>query len=283
MSFSLDGKRFMALSGQRRKVWEIATGRELHAFSQGDILSPDLRRAVKGFSKDVTVEDLAGIRLTLKQSLTSLAFSSDGGKLIGWHEGRFTVLDATTGQIICGFDAQMDWNIEEVVLSTDGKRVAARGRNLVGVWDAAGHELLKVSPRHGRVDAWAVSPNIDRVAIADHFLYYDRFNESGYSVAVWDVASMDFVLTDRATPGDDAFLRRNPLLQFRADGGRLFASSAVWRQARPGMNWYEVVRAGWSVYDARPRVSVSEKEMNKHLFRDTSADPPYPDDRAVRA
>jgi RNA polymerase sigma factor (sigma-70 family) len=161
VAFSADGKRLAAASGNRVRVWDVATGRDL---------SP-----IDGPSGGVS----------------RLAFSGDGKALLSRHGDGVRVWESGTGRRLTGPDAAKPWEVRlwesaagrqlprpsddkalagALAFSPDRKTLAAANYKMeLCLWDTAdGRELRRLSnywnPTH-----LAFSPDGKLVAGADYF------------------------------------------------------------------------------------------------------------------
>jgi WD40 repeat protein len=205
LTFSPDGKRLAAVvrppgskidPGATRgelRLWDAATGRQLHAFPEvlGDAPRPAFsadgaRVAVvsaktgKPHESELKVWEVSDGRpvLTLLAALggvgSAVAFSPDGKSVaaVGMGSpaaGALQVWDLPSGRPRFTASGPFRLQFVQVALSPDGGRIAwAGGSSQVGLWDAHGGRQLAMFRGHrGEVDALAFSPDGRHLLSAD--------------------------------------------------------------------------------------------------------------------
>src|SRR5580765_8501734 len=91
--FSSDGKKLAAVAGAQVKVWQVDSGKELHAFPSPSgivrsvALSPDGKTLAAGMNQTLELWDLADGKKTSsleghKAPIIGLAFSADGKTVV---------------------------------------------------------------------------------------------------------------------------------------------------------------------------------------------------------
>jgi len=167
VAFSSDSKRIVSASGNKVKVWDAETGKELMLFPHNN-------------------------------SVDFAQFSPDDKHVVGCSSQTVKVWDAQTGQEILSFQAHTDF-VRKVEYSSDGKRIASLGQdNLIKVWDAdTGKELLTFKGDTSDVVDMVFSPDGKRIATADrnHLIHVwdaqtgtQLFSLNGHTDIVWSVA-----------------------------------------------------------------------------------------------
>jgi RNA polymerase sigma factor (sigma-70 family) len=195
--FSLLGRP--ATKGQVLRVWDTATGKELHrgtvryghveaaAFSPAGltVLSRENPQGLKDASLRLWDLVNSGKPRTLtgeSQWVLFSHFSADGRRLVAsGYDSGLRIWDTATGEVLCRLKGPVDGVLRGSAFSPDGKTLAAGGEGwVVQFWDAAsGAEREIVSGHPGRVALAALSRDGKQVLSAgfDH------------TVRVWDAAT----------------------------------------------------------------------------------------------
>jgi WD40 repeat protein len=187
--FSPDGKWMMGNNGNRIRLWEVATGKEMHTYSGLNsgpstmAVSPDGRKlatATYYYGEPMTIWDTAtGKKLkaldladnTGYGFVQGLSFSSDNKTLFGGlGSGQLHFWDAATFKKIKTIQLQDPArganaiNFQRIHLSSDGKRVATLERNRgpqgqsnqMDVWELETGRIVKQFSIAGNIDpAWS--------------------------------------------------------------------------------------------------------------------------------
>jgi WD40 repeat protein len=226
VAFSPDGTLLASASKDTSlRIWEVASGRELHRLTSGVELlsvafSPDGKQvAVGGQDHTVTLWDAATGQQgrTLhghSHAVISLAFSPDGRSLVSG-----TFLDAATGQgemfvwdMLTGeprFKVR-DWprHVEGVAFSPDSRLIAAASGSL-RVWEASTGQLLRtIASTGGDFLGVAFSPDGSQLASAG----------SDHTVRLWDLESGKEEAIWRGHAGRVRSLSFHPSGRFLASG-----------------------------------------------------------------
>jgi WD40 repeat protein/serine/threonine protein kinase len=218
VAFSPNG-RWIAAGGQDGvvKVWDAATGREVHSFRAhqhnvwGLAFSPDGRRVGTASDGSVKVWDAetGQERFTLsnepKAQAWSVAFSPDGrwvaaGIGFGDHRvpGEVKVWDAITGQAFLSLGGHSS-GVNAVAFSPDGQRLAsASTAGTVILWDVqTGRQILTFRAHRYRIDRVEFSPDGKQLASAPS----DYRTKAEADVKVWDAQTGREILTLRGHVG----------------------------------------------------------------------------------
>jgi WD40 repeat protein/serine/threonine protein kinase len=250
VAFCPDGCRFASAGWNDVKIWDAASGEQLHTWTmpsgtiQGLAYGADGRVLVcvsnpaNEFEETHIWDAATGQQLFglpgLKLLAYGMALSPDEKLLaVGGHDKTVRIVDSRSGKLIRTFRG--DRKVWCVAFSPDGSLIAAgsgteaeRGSGSVKIWEvASGRERSPVS-RHG-ARSLAFSPNGARLATGG----IDQ------AVKIWDVASAQEILTLRGH-ADWVFG-----VDFTPDGHRLVSASAdrtmrVW-DATP---WSEAEKFG---------------------------------------
>ncbi len=162
--------------GRRLGLWDVATGKELFQFDDGQRGKPNCNCIA--FSPDGKTLAASGYRCLqlwnprtgeliseLKgSSAAALVFSSDGKTLIAAGESiRFW--DIATGQETNKLEKQAD----SLALSSDGKLLASAGRDkIIRLWDLETRGLLKELNGRNEVGSLSFSPDSKRLVSAGY-------------------------------------------------------------------------------------------------------------------
>jgi len=242
MAFSPDSSQ-LATAGSDRifKLWDIASGKELHNLRGPDgmfagaavAFDPSGKRLATASSDGGKLWDAVTgkeIRTFTTENVYSIAFSPDGTRLALGGNGPAVLYDPETGKSILqvkGKDAAAC-----VAFSPDGKRLATGGGDkMARLWDVqTGEELLTFKGHREGIAAIAFSPDGKRLATGswDH------------TVKLWEVETAQELRTLKEHKGAVVGL------SFSADGGRLAA-----------IDYTGVVK----MYDARPLTPEVKAEL----------------------
>jgi WD40 repeat protein len=194
-ALSPDGKRVLACGNDEVRVFDAATGKELHRFrgettgvmaadlsSDGKLLALTegkgevvLRRADDGS----LVRRFAG--QAAQHDNLSLALSPDGRLLAGLHRLRLHFWDVATGADLPGVEGDQPYG--RLVFSPDGGRLTAFSGDNLTTWDVSTRkkvsELALDTPSALDLHAFALSPD-GRVAVT---------SDSSGEFRVWELAS----------------------------------------------------------------------------------------------
>jgi WD40 repeat protein len=190
VAISPDG-RWLATGGfDRSRMWDMATGRQVHGFfssgSEQVVFSPNGRWLLCGSNQgtarlwDVaTGQELRRFGEESKESIRVIAFSPDGHKLIT-SDGRSTWLwDSLTGEETGELDGKTS-AVPTIAFSADGRRVlAGNWDNAAPLWDLATGQEVHRFESESEVRSVAFSPDGHLVATSDYY----------YAGRIWDLAT----------------------------------------------------------------------------------------------
>ena len=176
VAWSPDGTQLAIAGGNYpTKVWDMDNGQEALTLrgDNGDVLSlawsPDSKRLVAGSYGTAKVWDAAsGQEVLTLSSYSIVAWSSDGKRLATTDGHWVKVWDASSGQESATLDPRHDgYHVNDVSLSSDGKRLAIAGENATAeVWDVISGQLVVTLRGHANsVDGVAFSPEGKRLAM----------------------------------------------------------------------------------------------------------------------
>ncbi|MBD2340169.1 ribosome assembly protein 4 [Calothrix sp. FACHB-156] len=137
VTFSPDGQQLASGSDDNTiKLWDVSTGKVIQTL-------PPLREATPTESY---------IDSGHQDSVTSIAFSSDGKKLASGSEDKTIKLwDITTGKLLQTFSGHGDV-IKTIALSSDGQKLASGSKDkTIKLWDVSTGKLLQTFSGHGDV------------------------------------------------------------------------------------------------------------------------------------
>ena len=172
--FSPDGKTFVSASSDNTlKLWDVSTGKEIHAFTghQGYVnscaISPDGKTIVSA-SKDHTLKlwDVStGKEIHAftghKGPVLDCAISPDGKSIISASsDNTLKLWDVSSGKDIRSFIGHKDW-VRRCAISPDGKTlVSVSEDNTLKLWDVEkGKEIRDFTVHQGSVLDCALSPD----------------------------------------------------------------------------------------------------------------------------
>jgi WD40 repeat protein len=177
-SFSPDGSLILTAGDDGARLWDVASGRLLHAAGDGALLAASFdasgqRAATAGRDGVVRLWDVAsGRRVAVLRghqgSVVSVGFSPDGRTVVSASEdGTARLWEASSGrsvQVLRGHRS----GLVEASFSPDGRYVVTAGDDgTARIWDVAKGALLSTLSGHeGAVMAATFSPDGSRVATA---------------------------------------------------------------------------------------------------------------------
>ena len=130
-------------------------------FAEDGIVLPEVEEILRQASEADQIE------LTILDS-GMLAYSPDGEMLaIGSEDGRLTLWNAQTGELIRELPGHGQQLVSTVVFSQDGELLVSGGfDSLIKIWHIASGRLLGELHTFDRVNTFALSPDGGRVAVA---------------------------------------------------------------------------------------------------------------------
>jgi WD40 repeat protein len=175
LGYSPDGKRLAAAQGETVKVWDTATGRELHDFHEDAssvAFSPDARRLAYAGRDRLKVRDAESGKeiCAVPGGVDFTLFSPDGERLLALGGNPLVqVLDAETGKPLMVLRPSIATRTDLAALSPDGRRLALIDiRNVIRIWDTSSGEEALALPGHATsVIGLAFSPYGHRLASSD--------------------------------------------------------------------------------------------------------------------
>jgi WD40 repeat protein len=200
LSFSPDGKQLAASDGNFAKVWNADSGQELLTLTGHTdqvlsvIFSPTNRAHIATASADGSVKlwDAASGQelLALSEPVPSnpgqlprmtLAFSTDGTRLVSGRNTTATVWDLTSGQVLRTLSDPALGNINSVAFSPDGSRLALGNSNSSwGIWNVSTGQSLLTGLGHSSI--------LSRVTFDSTGKRLATASEDG-TAKIWDTAT----------------------------------------------------------------------------------------------
>jgi WD40 repeat protein len=224
-TFSPDGSRIAAVSGNRVIVWDSASGKEILDVGS-DVncvaFSPDGTRIVAALDdKNAVVLDAAVGKVTVvlrghEDHVLSATFSPDGSRIVTASDDKTArVWDAATGKAIAVLSGH-ESGVASAAYSPDGTRIVTvsgmfSGQdNTARIWQAAtGKEIMMLRGHEGPVRSAAFSPDGSRIVTAslDH------------TARIWDAATGKQITVFRGHENDVESAVFSP------DGARILTAS----------------------------------------------------------
>ncbi|HEX2645222.1 MAG TPA: pentapeptide repeat-containing protein, partial [Thermoanaerobaculia bacterium] len=180
LSFSPDGRTLAIRSGERVRLREASTGRELRSFRNlgrrlRDVNFSPGGRSLVSASRDgfVSVWNLGTGRETLRLgelwSPRSVAFSREGDRILGGSsEGTLCVWDAATGRVLQRLES--DTPIRDADFSPDGWRIVSGGdQGAVKIWKVTSGKMIRsLTAGSASIESVVFSPDGRRVAAGSY-------------------------------------------------------------------------------------------------------------------
>ncbi len=206
--FSPDGKTMATASGGEKTktihLWDVATGKEVRQFENelgtgsltfspdGKILAAGSTSNFSNLSKDmeeprlIHLWDVATGREAQRlpahvSSVSSLAYSQDGKRLVSGGGTVMKVWDVVTGKEVVPLTEHEDW-VNSVAFTPDGRNLASSGLDgSIRLWEPA-------TGKQVRVFEGGVRPRVFRIAFAPDGRTLTSDRPDG-SLRIWDVAT----------------------------------------------------------------------------------------------
>jgi dipeptidyl aminopeptidase/acylaminoacyl peptidase len=193
LALSRDGRRLVTIGQGFVRLWDAATGKELHCYNlkepsrmEGVALAPDGKTVAFAYFNSFTLLDMTSgrvVRTLDAAGATSVAFSPDGKTLATFRDGGVALWATATGKLLARHEtsrlAKFPWPAA-LAWSGDGTRLA---------W-AHGWEVMIRDMRSGEVESGTVKSSQTILAIA---LSPDgkrlAASSADRTVQLWDVAS----------------------------------------------------------------------------------------------
>jgi WD40 repeat protein len=255
LAFSPDGTQLASGSTYGKddlKVWDVVTGRELHAFSGGShkvtcvAFSPDGSLLASAKGSTLIVREIAGGTVRVRAGddepagVTSVGFSPDGAKLASGRTDKIVqIRDMASGRLertLTGHSGQ----VSSLAFSPDGSVLATGSTDATArLWDPASGVAVRTLVHGNHVSAVAFSPDGTRLATG-----------STGTIKIWDVAAGSLLATLFPTRG----------------GGRLITTPNGQTDGTPGEDGTQAV-IYWQIGDVQlPGFVGWQREYTPGLF-----------------
>lgn len=165
--FTPDGNRYVSGANDGNvRIWEVGSNRCLNILKDFSILAitPDGRKWICRYPDSVTQfwdMDTGHSPEILKApaGMTVLAITPNGKRIVGTRDGRLSVWDVESGNLLHALD-KSSGSVSSLTVTPDGKRCVGVSMNTIKIWDMESGERLKILKGHtGAIKSLAITPD----------------------------------------------------------------------------------------------------------------------------